>query len=484
MFLAILSTTLLQTIIASKFVNTTSSRSNSKNVTANVVEQTVSSDDDKSNCISNSQLEVIEYVTIRLAAIELHNMEFQAAFDILEKNHLLNKPPIKLLIDYVLRSCFNNSFEKLLKFVNFTSDVNWKIIGYRMLFNEIASNSSLSKYTELWLKLQYIVSQDATVPELQNLSKEIELKFNNVLDSPNYKYVDHFEYPDVCNYRSYIPFYFPQSNHLQYLIHRICAADSLNIKRANDFLFGKYYYISSTMDSTELILACVVELERNSKLNYTLGMIPYISRELQRQADQKQCQIRNQLIDKFPTKSSVRKLLSQTHEFYIRNAYNNEYLYQIEKDVRVFTNSTKKSIWRIKPYFTKLKISNKLDKVFSSRKCPIHEEYYFIVGDAEDADGADEGDDDSAMWSLETEDIFSSKYRIRKKGEYLSVGERNNIVLSSEYKNIQSSKLEWIFESLPNQVDNIKGENERMCSNVDSNVKSNNKDYSEYSDEQ
>lgn len=60
--------------------------------------------------------------------------------------------------------------------------------------------------------------------------------------------------------------------------------------------------------------------------------------------DQKRCQMLYQLIQKLPRNSSINKLLSLSNEFYIRNAYSNEYLYYGSETIRRLPNSSQQPV--------------------------------------------------------------------------------------------------------------------------------------------
>lgn len=339
---------LVQAIIASELGDETSSLLNNVpangnvnvNNTVNVTAQTIFIDD-KGKCATQSQLEVMKDVVVRLAAIEINNKEFRSTNNILDKLYVYDEPPIEAIFNYIFNNCFEDSFSRLLQFVNFTTNVNSKMIGYKTLFTKIASDSNLSKLTSNWVHLQHMVSHDVSAaPQLQTLLNEIESKFNIVLDSPDFHYVDR----DVivnskmnandCNPRTYHPpgghqpYYHEIKHNLQYLVQRFCSTDPPKIITAHKTMLGAYHQVeNSTIKIIESIRTCITELERSNRLNYTLLMLPWMHRELVKStANTKLGQMGTELIQKFPTNSSIRNLLSKNYEFYIRNAYTNEYL--------------------------------------------------------------------------------------------------------------------------------------------------------------
>lgn len=71
-----------------------------------------------------------------------------------------------------------------------------------------------------------------------------------------------------------------------------------------------------------------------------------------------------------------------------------------------------------------------------------------------------------SCWILETDDIYSDRFRIMlyHVKECLSVGDSNNsLVLLSNNNTVDTRKMEWIFELVSNQVDDIDNEIKKMC---------------------
>lgn len=483
-WLLMLSTLFFHAVIGHKHADTTASSLDNvtENINVNVSESVNRATADKVvKCITLSQLAAIRELVIKLAANEINKEQFQSTWDFLDNSNLYDNdvPPIEHIINYMLSNSFDEPFNafnkfsiyfdkpfnKLLQFVNYSSNIDWKMIGYRTLFNQIVSHSSLSKVTSNWINLHYLVSHDAiNATKLQVLLNEIESEFNIVLDSPQFTYVgNHFV---IYSWK--------------YVIQRLCSTDPPNIAAAYKIIFAGNYNAHALYQQMESILSCITELERNNKLNYSMAMIPWIKYNLQQPTyDQKLCQLRNELIEKFPTNSSIIKLLSGSHEFYIRNAHSNEYLRYVEIqhswrgqqeiNARIYTNPAEKSKWKIVASSGELHsndysfgIHNKYGNSIIARKCEYHDEYYVIM--------SKDFLDKKCVWSLEIDDIFSDRFRIRyySTGEYLSVGQRNKLMFSSYYNNIvvSASEMEWIFESLPNQVDDIENENKEMCKAV------------------
>lgn len=136
------------------------------------------------------------------------------------------------------------------------------------------------------------------------------------------------------------------------------------------------------------------------------------------------------------------------------------------KYARVYTNSTKKFIWKILSSLdigTSIRrcfeIHNKQGNSVKPKHCEYTDEYDIVMS----KDYAD----NSPWWEFETDDIFSDRFRIKEcfSGKYFGVGDSSHVVLSSDYDD--SRKIEWIFESLPNQVDDVENETVKMCPTVE-----------------
>lgn len=445
-------------------------------------EQHIYSTDDYVANVSQSQLDAIKDVVFRQAVIEISKNKIQATWDLLNETSLTcDEPPLELIIKFMLNNCFYDSFNKLLQFVNASSlNANWKAVGYEALFNEMISNSNLSRSATNWIHLQYIVSHDVCAPKLQILLKEIESKFTSQIHSPDSVYFAYRHADDDCKKRdkptrdSFI-----EDNFL-YLVKRFCSTDVANIAKAYELIFRTYKYEFNVRDNkiTESILSCVTELERNNRLNYTILFLPSIRLRLQtmlsnyklRKIDQKQCQMLYQLIQILPTNSSIKKLLSQNHEFYIRNAFSKEYLYYGNETINylssVGTNVTEKLTWKIENYSTRYHfltiLKNRFNILVAKANDKMPGNYDLVLDERRFPD--------PWRWTLETDDIYADRFRIMFDSlkKYLSVGESSNsLVLLSNNNNDEdtqdASKMEWIFESVSNQVEDIGNEVKQMC---------------------
>lgn len=450
-------TVLFQPIIAFENIDSTTESSDGEDrvnydtTVSNVSASKVSVTDD-TYCTTNAQMELIRKAIIKLAVIEIQRNEFQLTWDFFEKINLIDDLSIELLINETISSSNyrDNTFNKLLQFINSTSNTSQKSNGYRVLFNHIVSNTSIGGITINWLDLQYLLSHDATTPKLQVLLNEVEYKLNILLDSSDFVYItdenSHYYSPVLIS-------------PLQYLIQRLCSTPS-KIKNLFSIMCKRGLVL-------EDVLTFVTELERNNRFNYTLLVIPRIQKELEYAArDQKSCRILNQLIEKFPENSSYVKLLSSNYEFYIKSPYNNEYLYERQvdssynilrqtypqKEIRIITSSSHKSKWKIRNsgrMIVDFRIHSNSNNGLAYETCPIHDELYVVTKH------------NSQDWTFEADDIYSGRFRIRIPNDnylsgYLTVGRKHKVLITDDIDNIEANKVEWILEPLPNQEIKVK----------------------------
>lgn len=405
---------------------------------------------DKTMCLTQLQLDLLEEALIRVSTTEIAAENFEFLWDLLKKLNPGEEQPMEKIIkrglhesktdrfDY-FNNGFKNSFLKLLKFVNQSSNKSWKLAGYQTLFNEIAFNTTKNHELSLFLNLQHYVSQDESInsdADVQTLLSNVESVINNLIQ--NAKNLDLSYYDSQCDCRPVI--------HSEYLIKRICSEYPSKIEILWNALSKKY--------SVELLLQFITELETNNRMNYTLLVISEIKREMYSLTSSAYHGIkcyhpRYQLYEKLrtlPKNGILRNLLSQ-NEFYIKNAYDQQYLHMTEKSsdyysrptsTRIFTSSDRNFIWTVNhPERKQTEIYDKHHQKIGTKKCDIHEEWY-VTGT--------ESTYSAAMWILEI--VGNDRVRVKNvvSEEYLRVGNRNRVA-SSDLNGNELSKFEWILES-------------------------------------
>lgn len=415
-----------------------------------------SNDSTELRCLTHTQLEMAMDAVVKVLATEIQSDKTNSSWEYLEKlnfdNEQLITKIVKLTMDVeYMKKC--NALNNLLRFINYTSNVDLRLFAYDVVVHTISSDSTLCNQTTNWLSLQHFVSHDNVIgsnSKFQSLLNEIESKTNDVLDSPHF---DHLRVDKYCS-----PIYDTFTFYVEYLIKRFCSTDPANIKVLWKAIVGK----SLPM---EAVMQFVKELERNDRLNYTTMVIPYLrERWYTISANPDTCR---KLLEIFPENSISRHLLSSSdNQFFIKNAYSGEYMcyektvdwtpsyssiyYYSErptKPTNIFLCSSENSTWR---FHGQNQYSIGSGELYSRNtildKCPRHNEWYFALSQEYVSKYYNFPE---YVWELETDNILNKQYRFKSltSGGYLRVGPNNDLLISiPECSKTDDQRSEWILE--------------------------------------
>lgn len=323
----------------------------------------------------------------------------------------------------------------------------------------MSSNSTLKNQSLYWLSLQHFVSHDVANSKITTLLNEIELNVNNALESSDF---------DGLSEESYC-YYMGEPLHVEYLIKRFCSIDPAYVKKMWNILRAQQRPIESTIQF-------VKELARNDRLNYTVMAIPHLRESWPIISSQNDCP---EILQLFTIESTLRLLLSSTtKQFYIKSAYNGNYLcyeseapsnyyglrrhslyslYGIyhsdttaraEPSIRVFACSTKNSTWSFSTgsylsYGRSFSIVNDKYRRITLDKCDRHNEWYVTLEKT-----VSQFLGTSSDWNLEMNDIFNGSIRLKSQANegYLRVGHNDSILISVPEGQIDERKNEWTLE--------------------------------------
>lgn len=385
-----------------------------------------------------------------LSVQNVQRKQFDNIWDIFNKINLNHGQLIDQIVEQVLDSCREERVDKILEFMNHTSNVKWKRIGYQAIFNEINSNSNLSSVVANWLSIQHFVSHDeltAVDLELTELLNQIESITNVLLESPDFELVPQVGFDhQFCIY----DIYHTRKIYLEYAIKRMSLNNPIYIARLWKAISTKGQYLDA-----KYLLQFISTLEQNNHINYTIMTLPYIKKSMIND-----CNFLKNLNKTFAKETILGSLLVPNQHFYIKSVFNDKYLcYAVEsqsnnKNNRPAMCPTKNSTWLItsgEGYFSPLKFlieRNNGDSIYI-KKCDLRNEWYTTFSRYS-------SNSYQAQWDFEVDDVNSFIVRVKnvESGQYLRIGNKHPDLQFSEFDEHESSKFEWIFESVLNNNDN------------------------------
>ncbi|KAG4079418.1 hypothetical protein HA402_008110 [Bradysia odoriphaga] len=397
-------------------------------------------------CLTQSQLALVEDAVIKASLTKLEEDNLAYLWNFLTKMNPGGKQITEKIIKQGLQKiehCFEREFVTLLKFVNQLEDKNAKLAGYQTLFREMAFNSTTNQSIKPFLNLHHYISQDESIntdADFEPLLNSIESTISDFLKSTQNLFSSSGNY---CRQ--------PIIN-TDYLIKQIISSYPDKIEKLWNELSGGY--------STELLLQFMSELEKNNRMNYTLMFIPRIKSEFSspifdKKNFNKTCNLRRQLhakIQTFPKNSPSRKLLSHD-QFYIKNAYDQQYVHMTENSnvflvhverTQVYTSSDRNAIW-------KFDFANNHDpkdaveiydggrRIIDAKKCGDHDEWY-ATGNLYQFYNA------HGTWILKMAQNDTIRIQNKGTGLYLRIGSKNFVIVS-ELDESEINKFEWIIEN-------------------------------------
>lgn len=395
---------------------------------------------------TDTQLKVINDAIVKSSVSKIRNGNLEYTWDIFARirvpyDDLINKIVNRFLLDTFCNDCVHT----ILKFLNHSSNANWKLIGYRAVLQEISTNENLTKIPTNWWFLQLFLSSEKLTlpmdPDLNDLLGEIKPKIIEILDAKSSSET----------------------------LPQIVRTNNYNSKVYNDFLIEQLSsiedpsYVQKIWDNLnfdrplETILQFLTALEENNHFNYTVLVIPRIKRELNtRHMDNNECMKRNQLLKqivaKFPKESILEMLLVPKQKFYIRNADTQEYLCRLSNFKKlIIVCSNRNSTWLVESNYRDYQdtkyfvINTEFDNMITVTKCPLKNEWYF------EWNGFGNSLQVTSSWDLEVNGIFSNKIQIKNKytGQYMSVNDNHGVTLSDFDEDVPQ-KLVWVLEEASN----------------------------------
>lgn len=397
-------------------------------------------------CADDTQLKIINDAIVTASVSEIGNGNMEYTWDIFTKmrvtyDELINKIVNRFLLD----TCSNDCVHTILKFVNYSSNANWKLIGYRAVLHEISTNGHLRNVPTNWWFLQLFLSSEKLIPmdsEFDDLLGEVKPKIIELLDGKPSSEIE----PQIVVASNY----YDSKVYNGFLIEQLASMDPSYVQKI-------WNNLNLDWKPLETILQFVTALEDNNLFNYTVLAIPQIKNQLNtRYMDQQECMTRNQLLKqivaKFPKESILKMLLVNRQQFYIRHADTQEYLCRLTNfKTLIIMCSTRNSTWLVESnsrdyrHLNNFVIKTEFESVMTVTKCPLQNEWFF------EWNGFGSSFQDTDHWDFEVNDIFSNKIQIRNKhtGQYMRVNDSHGVSLSHLNKD-EPQKFEWILEASSN----------------------------------
>lgn len=400
-------------------------------------------------CPSNAQLDLIDTAVVRLTVQNILRKQFDNIWDIFNKINLRHGQLIDRIVQHVLGVCTVDHVDNILEFMNYTSNVKWKRIGYQAIFNEFNSNSNLSSVAANWLAIQHFVSHDkltAVDLELTELLNQIESITNVLLESPAFDIVPQVGFDNqICIY----DIYSTRKIYLEYAIERMSSSNPSYIPTLWKSISTKSFQVK-TKDLSHFIAT----LEQNSRSNYIVMTIPYIRKNMMHE-----CAFLKRFSNILSRETILGSLLVSNQHFYIQSAFDGRYLCYLaepssnNKNNRPTLCSNKNSTWRISPaevdYHNSLKflIEQNNGELISLKKCELRNEWYTSFCRYCRYS-------QQSQWDFEVDDInrFVVRAKSVESGQYLRIGSEDELAFSALDAQ-ESSKFEWIFKSVPDNDD-------------------------------
>lgn len=344
-----------------------------------------------------------------------------------------------------------------------------------------------------WLNLEHYVANsvikdkdekvyNVLLSDIQTSAKNVLMGYNNytVAGFFNDALIHHQNCVRHCNYdwrrecdrEIFVPIF------LSFIVKSYLNKDPKNIRKVMTFLrhldssleLIGFHYLSDQLENNDIFmlipsLKYLLKFQNNYYQDYNQRLF-------------------KEFLQKIPNDSVIRKILSDDH-FLIRNVHNKGYLYMkreisnssskiekfnLAKTVPNFDSFADEGNWK----FSSDKNSGQYDEYLLKITNEINETSQYLVPVIcvfqsnqsalimeKDSDDDDDNDKLRYAWSVETDDFFSDRFRIKNafSDEYLAVSvdnnqlEPSNVILLSKFNSETYDSVHWTLEPLKPQVD-------------------------------